>query len=484
MQIDCDLMKLYYLNHSTHEPWHSLFIILYTILICTAFVFNSLVLCAVYRKSLRHDHGFGNYSKTRNILIGQLCTLDVLLAFTMPWTAVDALTKFWAFGFETEMLCKFTKSASAAVVYSSSMMIIVIAIDSYRRIVHSSELQLSPSNIFKMTPVILVIALLMAFPMFYNTQLISPDEVNADQDTMSSNKNINTTVSSTFHTDIAAAPHTESSESTTPKVLTAYNVSSATSVSKFNVSEPNLENNMNNCGDIDNDGRDDWSHVVYCVEDWQFREGDHDPTNRIYYSIFSLTVQYCIPVTTISILYFLVYIKLRKMNVVRKRMMKISEDETNERSNDKRTSSADEAGGRKVMNISEEEGNEQNDTKRTRSAEEAKRTKEDKRARRINGMLITISMVFCFCWLPLNLIGTLMDLYPYLFGTSTETMTIIFMTCHIIGMCSACINPVIYGFCNETIKTGNVESYITYNQDISNCTCSTYSFLKLVFNYL
>ena len=46
--------------------------------------------------------------------------------------------------------------------------------------------------------------------------------------------------------------------------------------------------------------------------------------------------------------------------------------------------------------------------------------------------------------------------YDYtLFGTNTDVMTIIFMSCHIAGMCSACINPVIYGFCNESIRSGN-----------------------------
>ena len=106
MAIDCDLMRLYYLNHSTHEPWHSVFILLYTIVILTAFMFNSLVLYAVYRRSQRPDHEASNNVRTRNTLIGHLCTLDVLLTFTMPWTAIDALTKFWPFGFETQIICK------------------------------------------------------------------------------------------------------------------------------------------------------------------------------------------------------------------------------------------------------------------------------------------------------------------------------------------------------------------------------------------
>merc|ERR1712150_105508 len=97
------------------------------------------------------------------------------------------------------------------------------------------------------------------------------------------------------------------------------------------------------------------------------------------------------------------------------------------------------------------------------SSEETRRSNHQ-RERRTNRMLITISMVFCFCWLPLNLIGALMDADPYLFGSATDTMNIIFMTCHIIGMCSACINPVIYGFCNETIRTelGGIRTKVVY----------------------
>ena len=153
-----------------------IFIVLYTVLIITAFIFNSLVLFAVYRRSKKPENERSNF-KTRNILIGLLCTFDILLTFTMPWTATDALTKFWPFGLGTEILCKSTKSASAAVVYSSSMMIIIIAVDSYRQIVHPTNSQLSPVAILRLTPIILSLSFLMAFPIFYHARLISPDEV-------------------------------------------------------------------------------------------------------------------------------------------------------------------------------------------------------------------------------------------------------------------------------------------------------------------
>ena len=408
MAIDCDLMRLYYLNHSTHEPWHSVFILLYTIVILTAFMFNSLVLYAVYRRSQRPDHEASNNVRTRNTLIGHLCTLDVLLTFTMPWTAIDALTKFWPFGFETQIICKVTKSASAAVVYSSSMMIIVIAIDSYRQIVHASETQLTPPAIFQITPFILSLAVLMSFPIFYHTRLISPNEVNDYETSENSTSTSSTTPSTILLTDPATSPdHQEDYELASPKASISYNMTYDNYVTK-------LQPNQESCGMIYNDGNEDWTHVVYCVEDWDFGGQGQDPVNRIYYSIFSLTVQYSIPFFTISILYFLVYLKLKKMSAVRNSML-------------------------------------------NQSAEETRRSNHQ-RERRTNRMLITISMVFCFCWLPLNLIGALMDADPYLFGSATDTMNIIFMTCHIIGMCSACINPVIYGFCNETIRTGIINA--------------------------
>ena len=398
MTIDCDLMQLFYINHSIHEPWHSIFIFLYGILILTAFIFNSLVLYAVYRSCRRPE--IDTIIRTRIILIGHLCTFDILLTFTMPWTAVDALTKFWPFGLETEIMCKFTKSASAAVVFSSSMMIIVIAIDSYRNIVYASGRQLTPSTIFKMTPVIIFLALSFSFPIFYHTRLILPEEVLGI--------NNNTTSENKYTTDTTSQ---QQDISNTYKLATL----------QQEMSHTRVKSNSNPCNEIEDDGKDNWAHVVYCAEDWELGGHGHDSTtlNRVYYSLFSLTTQCLVPFFTISILYFMVYLKLRNLSVVRSSMMSLSAQEARKRDN--------------------------------------------KREKRTNRMLITISMVFCFCWLPLNLIGTLMDIDYTLFGESIDAMTIIFMSCHIVGMCSACINPVIYGFCNETIRKGNNKSYVISN---------------------
>ena len=404
MKLDCDLMQLYFMNHSTHEPWHSIFIFLYTIVTVTAFTFNVLVLSAVFHRSQRPNNETSNNMKTRNILIGHLCIFDVLLAVSMPCTAIDALTKFWPFGIHTQIMCKATKSASAVVVFSSSMMIILIAVDSYRQIVFASGRQLNPSMIIKVTPVIVSLACLMAFPIYYHTRLMQPNEINNSYNRTEVANGSNHLLPTTIVPPSASKSfRTQGTYKTTPG--NHDNGNETTSRNYFSETKELSDNET--CDDLDQD----WSHVVYCVEDWEVGGQNHDPVNRVYYSLFSLTVQYSIPFITISILYFSVYLKLKRMKVIRRNMTNHASDQAQRRNN--------------------------------------------KRDKRINIMLLTISMVFCFCWLPLNLIGTLMDYDYTLFGNATDRMNIIFMSCHIAGMCSACINPVIYGFCNEAIRSGS-----------------------------
>jgi len=94
------------------------------------------------------------------------------------------------------------------------------------------------------------------------------------------------------------------------------------------------------CPGESNDGaEDDWSHVVFCVENWQFETGfmeifyfhsrfcmkldffntdlSHDPRLRVYYSIFSASVQYILPFVFIGIIYGLIYLYLRRYRFVR-----------------------------------------------------------------------------------------------------------------------------------------------------------------------
>ena len=56
----------------------------------------------------------------------------------------------------------------------------------------------------------------------------------------------------------------------------------------------------------------DWSNIAYCAEDWRFAEDqDADPQRRIYYSIFSMLMQYVIPFLTMTCIYSSIFCYLR-----------------------------------------------------------------------------------------------------------------------------------------------------------------------------
>ena len=130
-EVDEYLKSLYEQNRNLPQPWYSICILSYTILVCIAVMGNSLVLIALGRsRELRKS--------SRNILIGLLATSDLLLSLTMPLTAIDALTKYWPFGKNTLNLCRMVKTSSAVAVYLSSLTLIAIAVDRYHCIVKTS----------------------------------------------------------------------------------------------------------------------------------------------------------------------------------------------------------------------------------------------------------------------------------------------------------------------------------------------------------
>ena len=123
MEIDCNLKRLYFINHSTPNPWHYIFIGLYSLVTLSGFIFNTILLIALKLvHSKKHRRGLPlsleniriaihprSSEIRRDALISQLAILDLFLCISMPFTAVDVLTKFWPFGFNTELLCKITK---------------------------------------------------------------------------------------------------------------------------------------------------------------------------------------------------------------------------------------------------------------------------------------------------------------------------------------------------------------------------------------
>ena len=53
-----------------------------------------------------------------------------------------------------------------------------------------------------------------------------------------------------------------------------------------------------------------WSHIVYCVEDWSSDQSG-EPEQRIYYSIFSMSMQYVIPFVSMALIYLKIFYYLK-----------------------------------------------------------------------------------------------------------------------------------------------------------------------------
>lgn len=87
-----------------------------------------------------------------------------------------------------------------------------------------------------------------------------------------------------------------------------------------------------------------------------------------------------------------------------------------------------------------------NSTVRSSSSRRVER--DDKRMKKTNKLLITIALIFCLSWLPLNLYNLVVDFYNP-FGDDMETMLVVYAGCHMMGMSSACSNPLMYGWLND-----------------------------------
>ncbi|MFH4974812.1 hypothetical protein AB6A40_001521 [Gnathostoma spinigerum] len=82
----------------------------------------------------------------------------------------------------------------------------------------------------------------------------------------------------------------------------------------------------------------------------------------------------------------------------------------------------------------------------TASSSQRRRSVLD-RQRRTNLLLICVVVVFAIAWLPLNVFHVLNT-----FGLVDPFSVPLFALCHIIAVCSACLNPVSYAFFNYNFR--------------------------------
>uniref|UniRef100_A0A182P5Y9 G-protein coupled receptors family 1 profile domain-containing protein n=1 Tax=Anopheles epiroticus TaxID=199890 RepID=A0A182P5Y9_9DIPT len=142
-------------------------------------------------------------------------------------------------------------------------------------------------------------------------------------------------------------------------------------------------------------------YVSYCIEDWPIAYG------RVYYSAFTLCVQYVLPILIVSVAYLRIYLKLKHRLVVGTASGKPGE------------------------------------------AKPVRERERGRRMQRTNYLLISIALIFGVSWLPLNLFNLFADLYVH---AITQDIMVAYAICHMVGMSSACSNPLLYGWLNDNFR--------------------------------
>ena len=89
---------------------------------------------------------------------------------------------------------------------------------------------------------------------------------------------------------------------------------------------------------------------------------------------------------------------------------------------------------------------------------DSKKKSSRQRIRKTNVLLLSIAVIFGISWLPLNILNILMDVMKW---DDSATYRISFAICHMIGMSSACSNPLLYGWLNENFKKEFVDIFST-----------------------
>ena len=77
--------------------------------------------------------------------------------------------------------------------------------------------------------------------------------------------------------------------------------------------------------------------------------------------------------------------------------------------------------------------------------------------RQVMKMVLTLVVVFAFCWMPLQLFNLLIDFAPhlldYIISHEDEQLYYgIFYSCHWVAMANSFTNPIIYGLLNDNFR--------------------------------
>lgn len=71
-------------------------------------------------------------------------------------------------------------------------------------------------------------------------------------------------------------------------------------------------------------------------------------------------------------------------------------------------------------------------------------------------MLVVVVLLFGICWLPLHVFILVLDFNPHLLDYQTakqeQFFTALYYTVHWLAMSNSCVNPIVYGFLNDSFR--------------------------------
>ncbi|XP_053211656.1 neuropeptide F receptor-like isoform X2 [Panonychus citri] len=149
-------LQAYVSNRAIDDTAFTYLTLAYIILIILGAAGNGLVCMVVIRKpSMRTP---------RNVFIINLAISDLLLClFTMPFSLVEIVLKFWPLG---EATCKLVAGLQATSIFVSTISITAIALDRYKVIVNPNCEPCQPINTFITLSAIWLTALALSAPLF------------------------------------------------------------------------------------------------------------------------------------------------------------------------------------------------------------------------------------------------------------------------------------------------------------------------------
>lgn len=136
--------------------------------------------------------------------------------------------------------------------------------------------------------------------------------------------------------------------------------------------------------------------LIVCAEDWNTM-----PFSQVLYSMGCIVFQYLLPLTMLTFLYSRIIWRLK---------------------------------GRMVF------------ARQSSQYDDGRRRSVESRQRRTNILLVCIVVIAAVSWLPFNIFNITIA-----YGADWKVSTFCF--CHIIGLTSACANPILYGVFNDNFRT-------------------------------